>query len=150
MCSCSASDNIPEKQSLPGMNDGASFKNWVLLAEYKDASMLRNKSALEIAGEILDKDGLYASDAEFVEVNINDEYWGVYLLAEMQQINENRINITEVEKDYQGTDMGYLLEFDGNYLNEEPLQQFYVDYHDNAPLTPFDDNDEYFLQEHDY
>lgn len=129
-----------EKQSLPGMNDGAAFKNWVLLAEYKDASMLRNKSALEIAGEILDKDGLYASDAELVEVNINDEYWGVYLLAELQQINENRINITEAEKDYQGTDIGYLLEFDGNYVNEEPLQQFYVDYHDNAPLTPFDGN----------
>ena len=129
-----------EKQSLLGLNDGASFKNWVLLAEYKDASMLRNKSALEIAESILDKDGLYVSDAEFVEVNINSEYWGVYLLAEYQQINENRINITEAEKDYTGTNIGYLLEFDGNYYNEDPLQQFYVDYHDNASLTPFDGN----------
>lgn len=130
-----------EKQSLLGLNEGASFKNWVLLAEYKDASMLRNKSAFQIAGEILGKDGLYASDAEFVEVNINDEYWGVYLLAEYQQINENRVNITEAEDDYTGTDIGYLLEFDGNYLNEDPLQQFYVDYHNNAALTPFDGNE---------
>ena len=130
-----------EQQSLLGLNGGASFKNWVLLAEYKDASMLRNKTALEISREIMGQDGLYASDAAFVEVNINEKYWGVYLLAELQQINENRMDITEAQKDYKGTDIGYLLEFDGNFYNEEPLQQFYVDYHDNAALKPYDGND---------
>lgn len=130
-----------EKQNLLGLNDGAQMKNWLLLAEYKDSSMLRNKTAFDIANEILGKDGLYASDAEFVEVYINDEYWGVYLLCEYQQVNKNRIDVFEPEKDYTGTDIGYFLEFDGYYYNEDELESFFVDYADNAPLIPYDGRD---------
>ena len=64
-----------EKQSMLDLNDGAQARNWLLLAEYKDGSMLRNKTALSISRELLEEDGLYASDAEFVEVYINDQYW---------------------------------------------------------------------------
>ncbi len=127
-----------EKQNLLGLNEGENFKNWVLLAEYKDASMLRNKTALTVAGEILGEDGLYASDVELVEVVINGEYWGVYLLAEQQEIKKGRIEITEGEDDYTGTDIGYFLEFDGYYMNEDPLQRFQISYADNAALVPFD------------
>lgn len=127
-----------EKQSMLGLNDGAEQKNWLLLAEYKDASLLRDSAALQMARGILEPEGLYCSDARLVEVEINGQYWGVYLLAEQQQISESRVNITEAEQDYQGTDIGYFLEFDGYYVNEEPLQAFYVNYADNAPLTPFD------------
>lgn len=127
-----------KKQSMLELNEGQAFKSWVLLAEYKDASMLRNKTALSIAREILGEDGLYASDAELVEVYINGEYWGVYLLAEQQQINEDRIDITEAEDDYIGTDIGYFLEFDGYFWSEDPLQRFQITYADNAPLVPFD------------
>ena len=127
-----------ERQNILGLNEGAQTKNWVLLAQYKDGSMLRDKAALEIARELYAEDGLYASDAEFVEVEINGAYWGVYLLAEMQQINADRVSITEAPKDYTGTDIGYFMEFDGYYTNESELQSFHVDYADNAPLTPFD------------
>ncbi len=127
-----------QPQNLLGMNDGADAKNWVLLAGYKDASLLRDKTVLEIAGELLEPDGLYASDAEFVEVEINGQYWGVYLLAEYQQINADRVNITEAAKDYTGTDIGYFLEFDGYFTNEGEMQSFMIDYADNAPLTPYD------------
>lgn len=127
-----------QSQSLLGLNNGATFKNWLLLAEYKDASMLRNKTALSVARELFSKDGLYASDAELVEVVINGQYWGVYLLAEQQQINADRVNITEAPEGYTGTDIGYLMEFDGYYMHEEPLQQFFIDYVENAPLLPFD------------
>lgn len=133
--------NFEEKQSVLGLNEGQAYKNWVLLAEYKDGSMLRNKSALEMSREILGEDGLYASDAAFVEVNINNEYFGVYLLTELQQVNEGRIEITDVPKDGKNTDIGYLLEFDGNFFYEDPLDQFHVDYHKNAALKPFDGND---------
>lgn len=130
-----------EKQNMLGLNNGAQMKNWVLLAGYKDGSLLRDKTALSIAREILGEDGLYAADAQFVEVEINHQYWGVYLLTELQQVNQNRIDITENGKDYTGTDIGYFMEFDGYFCNEEPLQQFYVDYSDNAPLIPFDGNE---------
>lgn len=129
-----------EKQSMLGMNGGAELRNWVLLAEYKDASMLRDKTALYVAREMLEKDGLYAADAKFAEVYINDQYWGLYLLSEQQQINSDRVDITEAEPDYQGTDIGYFMEFDGYYEYEEPLQQFRVEYADNAALTPYDGN----------
>lgn len=128
-----------EKRNMLGLNDGAEMKNWLLLAEYKDGSMLRDKAALEIARGLLEEDGLYASDAEFAEVEINGEYWGMYLLAELQQINPNRVNITEpATVDYAGTDIGYFLEFDGYFDDEPELQMFHVDYADNAPLVPFD------------
>ncbi|MBQ3028210.1 MAG: CotH kinase family protein, partial [Lachnospiraceae bacterium] len=130
-----------EPQNLLGLNDGATFKNWLLLAEYKDASMLRNKTALALANEFLAEDNLYVSDAALVEVMINGQYWGVYLLAEQQQVNKDRVDITEPEPGYTGTDIGYFLEMDGYFRNEAPLQQFVVSYADNAPLIPYDGND---------
>lgn len=129
-----------EAQGMLGLNDGATFKNWLLLAEYKDASMLRNKTALALARELLAEDGLYASDATLVEVVINGQYWGVYLLAEQQQVNQDRVDITEVPEGYTGTDIGYFIEFDGYAWTEDSLQQFYIDYADNTELIPFDGN----------
>ena len=126
-----------EKQSLLGLNDSAEQKNWVLLALYKDWSLLRDKAALQMSREILAPDGLYAADSALVEVQVNGAYWGVYLLAEQQQISGERISITKAEKDYPGTDIGYLLEYDGYAKNEEPLQAFAMDYAGNAPLKPF-------------
>ncbi len=130
-----------EPQNLLGLNEGADMKNWVLLAGYKDASLLRDKTALSIAQELFADTGLYASDAALVEVEINGQYWGVYLLAEQQQVNIDRVAVTEPLPDYQGTDIGYFLEFDGYYANEDPLCSFTVDYADNAPLIPFDGED---------
>lgn len=128
-------------QDMLRMNDGAKFKNWLLLAEYKDASLLRNKTALSIARDLLQRDGHYVSDAEFIEVYINGNYWGVYLLAEQQQVHENRVNISSVPSDYTGTDIGYFLELDGYYYTEDSLHQFFMNYADNAPLIPYDGND---------
>ena len=76
-----------------------------------------------------------------MEVVINGQYWGVYLLAEQQQVNKDRVDITEVPEGYTGTDIGYFLEFDGYYWTEDPLCQFRVNYADNAELIPFDGND---------
>ena len=129
-----------QRQAMDGLNEGAEMKNWVLLAGYKDGSLSRDKAALSASREILGKDGLFAADAEFVEVEINGEYWGVYLLADMQQVNKHRIDITSPEKDYQGTDIGYFMEYDGYYMNEDELHSVFVSYADNAPLVPFDGN----------
>jgi len=126
-----------EKQNLCGLNGGAKQKNWLLLAEYKDASMLRNRTALSIAREILGADGLYVADADLVQVEINGEYYGVYLLTEMQQVNSHRIDVSEVEDGYTGTDIGYFLEFDGYYVNEDELHGFPLDLAGNATLEAY-------------
>ncbi|MCM1529813.1 MAG: CotH kinase family protein [Alistipes sp.] len=127
-----------EKQSMGDLNGGAQVRNWVLLAEYKDGSLLRNRTALSISREILKSDGLYAADSRLVEVEINGNYWGIYLLADFQQINSNRVDITETEKGYTDPDIGYFLEFDGNFDDEDEQHSFHVDYAGNAALVPFD------------
>ena len=127
-----------EKQPMLGLNGDKKFKNWVLLAEYKDFSMLRDKAALDMAKDILGKDGYYSSDCTLAEVEINGEYWGVYLLAEQQETNKNRVNVSKPEKDYTAPDIGYFLEYDGYFFLEDDLHRFTVDYADNAPLRPFD------------
>jgi len=114
--------SFDEKQSMLGLNENQKFKNWLLLAEYKDNSYLRSKTSFDLSRELLSYEGLYVSDSRFVEVNINGEYYGVYLLVEVQQINKGRINITKAEVNYTGTDIGYLLEYDTVYAKyEEPL-----------------------------
>ena len=126
-----------QKQNLLGLNGGAEQKNWLLLAEYKDASMLRDKAALSLSREILGPDGLYASDAAFVRVELNGEYLGLYLAAEMQQVSACRIRITEPGEEYTGTDIGYFLEYDGYFTDEDSLHSFALDLADNAPLRVY-------------
>lgn len=130
-----------EKQTMLGLNGGKEFRNWVLLALYKDGSMLRDKTSLEAARGLLGADGLYASDSTLVEVKINGEYFGVYLLAEQQQVNKNRVNVTKCEENYQGTDIGYFIEYDGYYINEDVNHRFFIKFNNNAPLTPYDGNE---------
>ena len=126
-----------EKQSLGGLNGGKAFKNWLLLAEYKDLSMLRNKTGFELGRKILE-DYLYCSDCELVEVEINGEYWGLYLLAEQQEAGGGRVNVPEPKKEETGPETGYLLEFDGYYRLESRLNSFTINYSNYAPLIPFD------------
>ena len=126
-----------EKQSLLGLNGGAEQRNWLLLAEYKDASMLRNKAALYMSREIMGPHGLYAADADFVRVELNGEYLGLYLLADMQQVSSRRVNITEPEEGYAGTDIGYFLEYDGYFTDEDALHSFPLDFADNAKLRVY-------------
>ncbi len=116
-----------EKQNLCGLNKGKTFKNWVLLALYKDASMLRDAVALKMF-KALFGNTYYASDCCLVEVEVNGEYLGVYLLAEQQETKKNRINITEADKNYTGTDIGYLIEFDSYYTSEIENERFEINY----------------------
>ncbi len=121
-----------KKQYMLGLNDDLKAKSWVLLAEYGDSSSMKQSLALYLGQGILGED-LYCSDFIHVEVNVNGDYRGVYLLVEQQQIDENRVNINEAEEDYQGVDIGYLFELDGYYYGEDPLQQFTINY--EHPLT---------------
>ncbi len=113
-----------KKQAMLGLNNGAKCKSWVLLADYKDCALERNSLAYYLGKQIMGSDGYYCSDIRQVELYLNGEYWGVYLLAEQQQVNENRINITEPEKNYLGTDIGYFIEYDGYYNLEVYGERF--------------------------
>jgi spore coat protein CotH len=97
------------KTAMLGM---PSAKNWVLLANYNDKSLMRNRIALML-GRRLGAD--FTSDSRFVEVYMNGDYLGNYLLTAQVEVNENRVNIKELkapntsDEDITG---GYLLELD--------------------------------------
>ena len=81
-----------------GLNDGAKAKSWVLLAEYKDNSAMRNATAFYLGSQILGVDGYYVSDYIYAEVYVNSTYRGLYLLCEQHQVNENRVDINEPDE----------------------------------------------------
>ena len=119
-----------KKQAMLGLNGGKKMKSWVLLADYKDFTLERNSVALYLGNQIMGSDGYYCTDFRQVEVYLNNSYWGVYLLAEQQQVNENRINVTEPDEknDPLNPYIGYFLEYDGYYNLEVYNERFSCNY----------------------
>ena len=72
---------------------GSSDK-FVLLANYNDATLMRNQIALWLGQEI----GMeFTSSLVQIDVFMNDEYLGMYMLAEKCEIAPNRIEIDKKE-----------------------------------------------------
>jgi hypothetical protein len=89
-----------------------SSRDWVLLANYSDKTLLRNALALELGTRI----GMpWTPRSAFVEVYLNNRYDGVYQLTENIKVDEDRVNIDEMDEDDVAPDTitgGYLLEVD--------------------------------------
>jgi hypothetical protein len=100
---------LTDRQSLLGM---PSSRDWVLLANYSDKTLLRNALALGLGEQI----GLaWTPRFAFVEVYLNNRYDGVYLLAENVKVAADRVAIDELAEDDVAADVitgGYLLEVD--------------------------------------
>jgi hypothetical protein len=83
--------------SLLGMPED---DDWVLIASYKDESLLRNFVAYSAARWL----GRYAPRTRLVEVFVDNSYEGVYLLAEKLKLHDGRVAV-----DDSGISGGYLL-----------------------------------------
>lgn len=79
--------------------------DWVLIANFPDQSLLRNYLAYHLAA---DMNMAFAPGAAFVDVYLNGEYLGNYLLTDQVEVTNDRVNI---EEDSYDTDTGYLLEW---------------------------------------
>lgn len=101
------------KTSVLGM---AASKNWVLLANYTDRSLIQNYVALEM-GKVMDNI-CYHSTLYPVDVFVNGVYRGVYTFGEQLEAKVERIDLVE---SYTEPDTDYLLEVggydDGDVLN---------------------------------
>lgn len=82
---------LSEEADLLGMG---SSKTWVLLSNSFDESGLRNKLAYDAAKELGVK---YAVNSEYVDLYVDNSYYGLFLLAEKVEVGENRVNITDLE-----------------------------------------------------
>lgn len=119
------------KNNLFGLNGGAKFKKWVLFADVKDSSLLRNATAFYMGRQIL-QDNIFVSDFTPIHLYLNDQYWGMYLLGEQKEVGSKRINVKQPASGYKGTDIGYAFELD-HYATDpsttDPI--FTVDYKPN-------------------
>ena len=72
---------------LLGMGEA---EEWILLSNAPDPSHLRNKIAYDLAAEV----GLaYSPECQWVDLYLNGEYAGLYLLTERNEIHPQRISV---------------------------------------------------------
>jgi len=95
---------LDEKSSILGM---AAAKDWVLLANYCDKTLLRTSIAFELSRLMHFP---WTPDDQFVEVVLNGEYLGNYQMTESIEQGSNHIDIPK---------QGFIFEQDG-YYQEEP------------------------------
>lgn len=94
---------LDEKASVLGMKEE---KDWVLLANYCDKSLLRTGIAFT-ASRLMNFP--WTVDDRFVELVLNGEYMGNYQLVESIEQGSNKVDIPA---------SGYLYELDGYYKQE--------------------------------
>ena len=82
---------LNEKHKVLGL---AKAKNWVLLANYRDLTSMMNTFVFEVARWM----GMpYVNHSRFVELFIDGEYEGLYLLTEQVQQGTNRVDVSDAE-----------------------------------------------------
>lgn len=72
-------------------------KTWILLAAYTDPTKMADQIWKEAAAATGDT---YAAKEETIDLYYDGEYRGTYMLSEKNQINKNRIDITDMEEAY--------------------------------------------------
>lgn len=105
-----------KKQQL--LNAPAKAKKWTLINNYGDKTLMRNILAFELSRRV----GLaYTPFCYPVDVVLNGEYKGCYQLCDQIEVDENRVNITEMEpEDIALPELsgGYLIEIDAYAKSE--------------------------------
>ena len=87
-------------------------KDWVLLGNHVDQTLLRNYLAFSMAANL---DMAFSPSVHFVDVYLNGEYLGNYLLTDQIEITNDRVDIDE---HLPGIDTGYLIEYHVGLYNE--------------------------------
>lgn len=100
---------LTNKTALMGM---PANKNWVLLANYADKTLMRNDITFMLSRNV----GMeYTPRSQYVDLMLNGVYQGVYQLAEHIRIDKDRVNIPELAVTDTTADKitgGYLIEVD--------------------------------------
>ena len=85
--------------------------DWVLLAPYSDVSAVRDPLAFQLWRDM----GHWGPRTRMVELTLNGDYRGIYILAEAIKRGKDRVDIAKLKKsDVRGRDVtgGYLLRID--------------------------------------
>ena len=80
------------------MECGEPSRTWVLLANYIDPSLLRNRISYDLAAEL----GLdYSPHSRPVDLFYDGEYRGSYLLSEKTEVGESRVQVRDLDAAYE-------------------------------------------------
>ena len=125
-------DSEMEIFNFPGEED------WILMGHVFrsndqrvfDPSLMHHYIGYELSRSI----GMYASRSKFVELEVNGDYKGVYILMEKLKRDKNRIDIKKLKEDITG---GYILKIDktagGDVIEGiQPLSYFENNWDDDA------------------
>lgn len=78
---------LPQEQDLLGMGKA---RRWILLSGGVDPTQVKNKMVYDLADQI----GLpYSPQSRWVELYLNGEYAGLYLLTERNEVHPSRVDI---------------------------------------------------------
>ncbi len=117
---------------------GAATK-WVLLANPMDESGLRNKLVYDTAKDL----GLkYAVNSEYIDLYVDNQYLGLYLLTEKVEVAENRVDITNLLLNSQSVNQSNL----GNYQKMEKVVDGKIQRGYDIPNNPADISGGYLVQ----
>lgn len=103
---------LNEKAEILGM---PKHKRWVLLANWMDRTLLRNRVSFQIA---LSTGMAWNPHGEFVDVVLNGKHIGNYYLCEHIKVDKNRVNIAELDEEAtegEGITGGFIMELDVYY-----------------------------------
>lgn len=136
---------FPEKREMFGM---PADKEWALISNHADKTLLRNYMTFNLARNLQMN---FVPKCAFVEVYLNRDYMGVYLLTETIKVSSARLNIPQDGKNY-------LVEVDAYHDNKDtvihtanklPLKIHFPKTCDDScqqPLKSFMDQWEKFIQ----
>ncbi|MDO9628381.1 MAG: CotH kinase family protein [Acholeplasmataceae bacterium] len=100
-----------ENTSILGMPEA---KNYVLLAEFADKSLMRNVITQKMVS--LMDDLPYSLETRFVELYVNDDYRGVYVLTEHVEVHKNKFMIESIPGEI---NTGYFFEMDQRFYDHD-------------------------------
>ncbi|MEJ8851369.1 CotH kinase family protein [Variovorax rhizosphaerae] len=103
---------LDTKASMLGM---PADKDWVLLANFSDKTLMRNSVATCLS-QMLGFD--YTPPERYVELTLNNEYLGVYQLTDQIEAEDARVNIGKATTTIDDPGMAFLLEIDAR-LDED-------------------------------
>ena len=133
---------IPKKSYSLQLTSGADLlgmgqaEKWILQANAFDASHLRNKLVYDFSAEL----GLdFSPESQWVDLYLNGEYAGLYLLCERNEIHEQRVRLegnenylvsmdlqwrlAENKKPFVITEAGYAFRIHDSQMNDSDLQR---------------------------
>jgi hypothetical protein len=85
--------------------------DWAFIAPFTDKSLVRDALTYALARRIMP----YAPRTRFVELVLNGQYEGIYLIAEKIKRDKNRVNISKLEPENNTGDLltgGYIVKLD--------------------------------------